>query len=135
MDRIWRLSAHESAMPRLQSRYPSPQPPNLGERNLCSHPCVERKGNCATFADIARIGRGRHDAVAIARENSPVGARRRDRCWSAGAKLHVLLFPCFHEHFRHAPPISISVSMRVRDNPSLPEIWWLRVYHSRRIQS
>jgi hypothetical protein len=43
-------------VPQLQSRYLWLQSPNVGERDLCSHPRVERIGNCATFADIGRIG-------------------------------------------------------------------------------
>src|ERR1700722_13015652 len=94
----WRLSAHESAGPPLQPRYPWPQLPNVCERDLRSHPDAERIGKCATLVEIGRACRGRRHAVALAGKNGPVCARRRRGRCPGRAKLAVLLFPCIHEH-------------------------------------
>jgi len=102
--RTWRLNAHKSARPLLQSRYPWLQSPNVGERDLCSHPDAECIGDCITLADIGRAGWGWRHAVAVACEKSSTGAHRCCGPSSAGAKLHVLLSPA-----------SVSIPARVAD--------------------
>lgn len=106
----------------LQSRYFSLQSPNVGDRDLCSHPDAKHIGNCATLADIDRPGWGCGDAVAFASENSSVGRHRG--CGDCSQALSWMsLFPCLHEHSGVVADFRFRFLAKVRDNLSPLGSW------------